>query len=445
MHEFGRGGKPCAERDGGQVAVKPTQKRRKPERVWDGRGDALEDARLTTAAGRLADDLRLRETHFRIMAHVGRQNGARGWLRVSQSELAARWAVHRNTVNRAFGQLVEWEYLKQRTQEQAGESFCLYKVALDDEAELPPAARTRAPGGEGECNPTSAPHAGGECRARSAPVQRQQCTRAHGRSAPHTQDTRAHRQTPDSAEVIPPSRPPHGARAEGGRGGAKLVHEDEGNLRTTSGLDTRGWASRWDQAARAAVFDLIGGEHQHVATVLLVPLVGTLQPPVGVHGASYVRDVADRLGMWPAPVLARVAEAVKARQVRDMPAAATLRQWAAVAAHQLDGECKAEPAPSRVDTHGWLAELTRADGSRPEIALARQLVARLGADVTAAWFNGLAVAHSGRLVLVTLPTKFCARYAAQHYADDVKLAARAVWPEVESVRIEAARPQARAA
>ena len=52
------------------------------ERIWDGRGDALEDARLTTADGRMADDLRMKAVHFRIMAHVGRQNGRRGWLRV---------------------------------------------------------------------------------------------------------------------------------------------------------------------------------------------------------------------------------------------------------------------------------------------------------------------------------------------------------------------------
>lgn len=443
MHEFERGGKGRAERDGGQVAAKP-EKRRKPERIWDGRGDALEDQRLTIAAGRLADDLRLKETHFRLMAHVGRQNGTRGWLRVSQSELAERWAVHRMTVNKAVGQLVEWGYLKKRTQQDAGESFCLYKVTLDDEAELPPEARRRGDGDGGECSPTTAPHRGGECSPTTAPVKSYDCTRAVRETAPPTIYPRAHRQTPASAEVITPSRPPRSARR--GESG-KPVDEHGDKHGTAPGIATRGWAARWDQAARAAVLDLIGGPRAHVAEVLLMPLVGTLQPPAGVHAASYVRDVAEQLAHWPAPVLAEVAIAMRARQVRDMMPAATLRQLAAVVAKRMSAasETAARTAAApRVDADAWLADLMRADASRPDVALARQLVARIGQAAACSWFAGLAVERDGRRLVVTLPQKFCARFVAQHYAEDLHRAAVALWPEVERVAVEHA-PQARAA
>ena len=142
------------------------------ERIWDGRGGALDDARMTVAHGRLADDLRLGVTHFRVMAHVGRQNSQRGWLRVSQSELATRWDCHRNSVNRAFGDLVRWGYLTQRTQKEAGESFCLYKVALDGEGDACQETKPAAHAESGECTRKGAPR--GECTPKGAP--RGECT-----------------------------------------------------------------------------------------------------------------------------------------------------------------------------------------------------------------------------------------------------------------------------
>lgn len=184
------------------------------DKVWDGRGEALSDARLTQADARMADDLRLKQTHFRVMAHVGRQNNKRGWLRVSQSELAERWGVHRNTVNGAFKELVAWGYLLQRTQEEAGESFCQYKVALDGETSEEHRTPKRAPRSvsqaeEGECTPETAPphdqSQGGECTPESAHVHSggvHPCT--VGEYTPHI-IPRAHRLSPDSAEEkLPP-------------------------------------------------------------------------------------------------------------------------------------------------------------------------------------------------------------------------------------------------
>jgi len=155
------------------------------ERVWDGRGDALSDARMTQADARMADDLRLKLTHFRVMAHVGRQNNRRGWLRVSQSELAERWGNHRNTVNAAFVDLVGWGYLLQRTQEEAGESFCQYKVALDGEADGSHFAPVQAKNvSQRECSPQTAPPC--ETSGDEGGVQPTDCTPTGGECSPQT-------------------------------------------------------------------------------------------------------------------------------------------------------------------------------------------------------------------------------------------------------------------
>lgn len=102
------------------------------EKVYEGRGDMLSDARMSWIDGRAADDMRLKGLHMRLLLHVGRQNHRRGWLRLSQTELAEAWGVHRSSINRYVAQLVEWGYLDKREQADTGESFCVYKVRLDD-------------------------------------------------------------------------------------------------------------------------------------------------------------------------------------------------------------------------------------------------------------------------------------------------------------------------
>lgn len=105
------------------------------ERTWEGRGDKLTDARMSWISGRAADDLRLVHAHWRLLAHIGRQNHRRGWLRLSQLELSDAWDISRQTINKAIGELVEWGYLLKRDQKATGESFCTYKVRLDDDEE----------------------------------------------------------------------------------------------------------------------------------------------------------------------------------------------------------------------------------------------------------------------------------------------------------------------
>lgn len=110
------------------------------ERVWDGRGDRLCDARFYWGSGRAADDLRLTGIHMRLLLHLGRQHQRRGWVLVSQSEIAERWSVSRQSINLAIKELVDWGYLSKQSQAESGESFCLYRLLLneDDGEELAP-------------------------------------------------------------------------------------------------------------------------------------------------------------------------------------------------------------------------------------------------------------------------------------------------------------------
>ncbi len=389
------------------------------ERVWDGRGDALTDARLTISAGRLADDLRCGVTHLRIMAHVGRQNGQRGWLRVSQSELAERWACHRNTVNRAFADLVAWGYLRQRTQSESGESFCLYSVALDrddDSVEEPPGDRKADAG----CTMVSAPHAERgalsgvhQCTPHADTSAQPPCAPPHYRHAraPTVADKRRKKPTPTPPVAV-------GPMGEGAVGRAVVV------------VNARGWTRAWDLAARNAVFDLIGSpDRHHVAANLLVPLVGTLNPPAGVHGASYVRDVADQLGRWPAHVLGTVAEQCRVERVRDLPSVAALARTARTIAHRLAAGVAAEPnAAQGLSVDAWLAAVTAGNAADPAVALTRRLVGRIGAAATMAWFDGMVVTVDGDRATIAIQNDFKRRWVNQRYESDLELAARAEWP-----------------
>lgn len=101
-------------------------------KIWDGRGDKLTDARKTEFAGRAADDLRLGVLHLRLLAHFGRQNARRGWIRISQTELAELWDCSRSRLNVAIGELVAWKYIRKVEQARTGESYCYYQTILDE-------------------------------------------------------------------------------------------------------------------------------------------------------------------------------------------------------------------------------------------------------------------------------------------------------------------------
>ncbi len=127
-------------------------------RTWEGRGDRLSDARMSWISGRAADDLRLGELHLRMLAHLGRQNHRRGWLRLSQKELSETWGCSRSKLNTAINELVEWHYVAKRSQAQTGESFCTYKVRLDDPEDEPGQSANTA---RGSVPPAEHPPEGG--------------------------------------------------------------------------------------------------------------------------------------------------------------------------------------------------------------------------------------------------------------------------------------------
>ena len=103
--------------------------------VWDGRFDKLADARFSTIPGSAPDDLRLTGIHFRLLTHIGRQNATRGWIKLSQTELAKRFDVKRGSINRAIGQLVKWKYIERLGQAKTGEALCQYRVVIDRPAQ----------------------------------------------------------------------------------------------------------------------------------------------------------------------------------------------------------------------------------------------------------------------------------------------------------------------
>jgi hypothetical protein len=155
-------------------------------KIWDGRGDRLSDARKTEFAGRAADDRRLGELHLRLLAHFGRQNAKRGWLRVSQTELAKGWDCSRSRVNVAIGELVEWKYIRKVEQARTRESFCYYQTLLDepfeDDCE------------EGECSAEGTPPDAEGCSAEGTlppgggvPPREQGCSDGGNTSVPHAE------------------------------------------------------------------------------------------------------------------------------------------------------------------------------------------------------------------------------------------------------------------
>ena len=226
-----------------------------------------------------------------------------------------------------------------------------------------------------------------------------------------------------------------------------MARSGEGEDRKrNSGLQTRGWAKGWDEAARNAVYDLMQTDRRHVAQALLLPLVGTLNPPAGVHGASFVRDLAEQVGGWPEAVLQRLGEAVRVERVRDLPAASKLRQTARAVATLMASQAQqtadasgthASGMTARPTTEAWLAALTAGNPQDPCNAFCRRLVCRIGADTACAWFDQVAIERAGARFVVTLSSRFLARYVEQHMSEDVRLAARAEWPDVTEVKIVA--------
>lgn len=396
------------------------------ERIWDGRGEALDDARLTTADGRMADDLRLKGLHFRVMAHVGRQNHRRGWLRVSQTELAERWDCHRVALNRTFKDLVEWRYLLQRTQEEAGESFCLYKVALDgetDDGAAPVKPATVTAQAEGGVKPTGYTPPGGGCNVQVTPVKPMGYTGVAPEVTPPSERviaTRAHRLSPTDADKDSPPPPQGGASA--GPIGDDQKPDD-------------GWARGWSEAAQGVVAGLrANGSLAHVVASFIDLVRGTLRPQKGADAAAFVRQLAHRLRDIRPEALARAAQVLLDTRGGYLPDAATIERTAKAAEAALRAEASAADARGTAAPAGDPALTARWPQMRAALAAA------LGEQVTRSWFDGLVLVRLEAGVLtIAADSPFKARWIGQHHETALRDAARAVLGPVSRVVIRSGR------
>lgn len=255
------------------------------ERTWEGRGDSLADARMSWISGRAADDLRLTGLHWRLLVHFGRQNHRRGWLRVSQSELATAWGVTRQRVNIAVRDLVDWRYVSKRSQDETGESFCTYKVRLDDDEDDADAAPRKGGDGGGGVSPVrDTPREGGV-----SPVGDTGVTSRDTRVSP-TKDT-YNRLSPTDAEQETP-RPPIAASGDRGQEGEQASGQDGPvkGRRTERALRPRGtdWARVLDGARSGQP------ERDLALDRLVVPVVTVrhLDAPTASAAIGAILDVA---------------------------------------------------------------------------------------------------------------------------------------------------------
>lgn len=104
---------------------------KKPKRERVQRLTDWDDARWSNTSARCADDLRLTAVHFRLLQYLGRVNSHYGWCELSQTGLAARWGLARQSVNAAVGELVEWGYVEKRGQDETRLSVCHYRIIVD--------------------------------------------------------------------------------------------------------------------------------------------------------------------------------------------------------------------------------------------------------------------------------------------------------------------------
>lgn len=113
-------------------ARKATKAARAPKlKVYDGRFDNLADARLSVIPGYAVDNPNLSGLHFRLLCHIGRQNAERGWLKISQTELAERWDFKRGSVNRSLRELEAWGLVESMSQKQSRDVHCCYRIKMD--------------------------------------------------------------------------------------------------------------------------------------------------------------------------------------------------------------------------------------------------------------------------------------------------------------------------
>ncbi|MDQ8700586.1 hypothetical protein [Hyphomicrobium sp. LHD-15] len=178
------------------MSVNPTKRVREVERIedWDA-------ARYSHVPPRAATDERLTLAHLRVLVLIGKVNTKQGWCQLSQTAAADLFGMHRNTVNAAISDLVEWLYVERRTQKQTKTAFCHYRVLIDE-----PETDEGVPPTDGTPSEMDVPHTDGTGATPES------CTgAADGRHAPINRD-RA-REIKDQRS-LPPKSPDGGLEAK---------------------------------------------------------------------------------------------------------------------------------------------------------------------------------------------------------------------------------------
>ncbi len=353
------------------------------ERVYEGRGEGLSDARMSWIDGAAADDMRLSGLHWRLLAHIGRQNARRGWLRLSQTELAEAWDVARGSINRAVGELVAWGYILKRGQDETGEAFCTYKTRLDGDA----------PGGSTAGNDRPADGSPGQGVSRTGDTPPVSHTGDTGVTSTSTRVSRLRHQknrlSPTIADPSPPtpSSAPAPAVESLGRG--------------------RGWI---DEIRREG--------HPPLVVAMLASLAEHLADWRDGDPRGHARQICRDLATAPPAVLDLVADQVRSEFKHRLPPVATVRQFALAA--------EAEHARQTAEA-ARLAALPACPIRRDLTAALFRMIAELSSPVfVRTWFQHSGVVEQrGRRVRIVSPVPPTALEA--HASGVVRPAVRAVF------------------
>ena len=357
---------------------------------------------------RAGRDIGLSRGHFAVLLELcDRRDHTTGAVRVSQSTLGSAVALGCQRVNAVIGDLVRWRYVRKLGPLQYA---IVYPVGStnncrpgDDSSNT---GSDRLPG-DTQCRNRDDTN----CRTRGDTVQRNQIS---------------------ISETLPLPCGTSGTEGEGEPG--KQVGRGSGESGTGRGQPAIRFTSRWDPAARNAVNDLVGSEQAFIAD-FITAVSGTLNPPVDVDGASYVRQLAERLGGFAPTVVAALAtDPVIKGRVRDMPAAAALEAAAKVLARTQAAAAATLPIlPPGVE-----------DDLPPPIAEALRLRRAFvevwslvnGREIDRAWLSDLHVDGldaGGNVLRLSVELRYNASYIEGSLHGQMLTAARQLWPEVKRV------------
>lgn len=361
-------------------------KSNKTERVQ--RASDWHNARWCQIPPAVATDLRMTLIHYRILAYLGRVGKGNGWAEFSQKEVAKLFGVARTTVNEATKDLVEWGYLKKRSQEETKSAFCHYKVVLDNDGDV--SARDDTP-------------PDGACRLEATPLSAEDDTRVG------IKDTHLETESVSNTPPTPSADHVEGVCAKWGKEIAEL------------------WAEE--------------SPHRHVVELLVGPLHSRKRRASGIPAYfEFLRSIRDRVGErdFSVSVLERAFELLdEGRSV--MPALPQVLGTCERAQREHDAEMRTTKQQIAIRAHEAVEPAT---SSRTE-ALRERLRNRLGRNVVDSWFDELvceSFAHG--CLTISAGAKFKRDWINNNFGEQLRDCATAEFPHLERLSL-VARDQAR--